>query len=169
MKTYYLIFFLCLCSCSTLKENMIVNGNKNDAIENAILDFVHTEKKLLKCDKVFSISAEEYQDNTVITILGNLTRILLIIEENGSYNYCLFPTRLIETHDKLFFWYDETKSVTDTIINTLCKYNLVDTVDIYSGTIIFDDAKKAAAYYFCKNNLSEYRKIVTNRGSKWHK
>jgi hypothetical protein len=148
---------------------MIINGEQNEAIQNAILDFIYTEKKILKYDKVFSISTKEDKDNISVSILGISTPISLIIEEDGSYNYCLFPTMLIETNGKLFLGYDETKNVTDTIINTLYRYNLIDTMSVYTVTMIIDDTKKGVDYYFCKNNLSKYKKVITNKAMGYYK
>ena len=50
MKRYfYLIFLLSLSACGTSqKENMVTIGGVDDAINNAIIDFTHTEKRLLK-------------------------------------------------------------------------------------------------------------------------
>ena len=163
MNKYYWIFLLFLYGCSTFKENMTVNGSKNDAIMNAVLDFIHTEKNLLKEDKVFSTRTEEDINYISVSILGTDSPISFIIERDGSYSYRSFPTMLIETDGKLFFWRDKTKSVTDTIISTLYRYNFVDTVDMFilNITVRSNDAKKAAHYYFCKNNLSKYQKIIT--------
>jgi len=166
-KIYYLILCLFLCGCSALKKNMIVNGSENDAINNAILDFVHTEKKLLKYDRVFNISTEINKDNIIVTIVGEPSAVSFIIEEDSSCSYRAFPTMLVEANDRLFLWDDETKNVTDTIINTLNKYNLIDTMDNTIGRyhikVITDDGKRVAHYYFCKNNLSKYKKVITRR------
>jgi hypothetical protein len=190
---------------------MVANGNKYDAIKNAVFDFIHTESKLLKDDKTFFIQTENVEDyigvsimgdpnkvsliaefvdsiknnmvaiigeaksilvidtinnDTVLCITGNDTHSNLWINNNKvSYSYRAFPTGLIERNEKLFFWYDETKSVTDTIISTLYKHNFVDTmiVNVYIPDRIINDAKKGANYYFCKNDLTKYKKIVTSR------
>ena len=31
------------------------------------------------------------------------------------------------------------------------------------------EKKKGALYYFCKNNLKNYKKVVTNRAMGWYK
>jgi hypothetical protein len=210
MNRYFLIFLLLLCGCSTLKESMVVNGNKDDAIKNAIFDFIHTESKLLKDDKTFFIHTENVEGYIGVRIMGDPNKISLIVdivdniknntivrvgvsnsisvidtidndtvyqiigEDNPviwlnknkvSVSYRAFPTGVMERNGKLFFWYDETQSVTDTIINTLYKYNFVDTmiVNMYIPDRIINDAKKGADYYFCKDNLSKYKKVITNR------
>jgi len=139
---------------------MVINGNENDAIRNAIFDFTHTEIKLLKDDKTFFIYAKNIDDKIVVNIIGDPNPISFIIEEDGSYSYRAFPTMLVETNGKLFFWYDKTKNVTDTIINTLYKYNFVDTmiVNAYIPEHSINDAKKSVVYYFCKDDLRNYKK-----------
>jgi hypothetical protein len=196
---------------------MVVNGNENDAIKNAVFDFIHTESKLLKNDKKFYIYTENVESNIGVTIMGDPDKISLIVDfidsiENnmviciGEYNsflfidtvdndtilhmtdddyhpilwlnkdkvsisYRAFPTGLLESNGKLFFWYDKTKSVTDTIINTLYKYNFVDTMIVNTyipgGTI--NHAKKGANYYFCRSDLSKYRKVVTDKAIGYYK
>lgn len=171
MNRFYLIYILLLCSCTTLKDNMIVNGNENDAILNAIFDFTHTENRLLKEDRTFLVSIDNVEDNIVVGIIGDPNTILLITEENGSYSYRAFPTMLVETKGRLFFWYDKSKNVTDTIINTLYKHNFVDTmvVNAYIPDRIINDTKKGAVYYFCKNDLSNYKKTASSTLTKYYK
>jgi hypothetical protein len=219
MNRYYLIILLLLCGCATLKkENMAVNGSANDAINNAIFDFIHTEKRLLKDDNTFLVSADTVERNiAAITIIGNPNKITLIADfadsikkntvarfdeyknvsvidtinndtifritgdndhpslwinkDKVSYNYRAFPTMLIETDGKLFFWYDKTKNVTDTIINTLYRYNFVDTmiVNAYIPEHSINDAQKGIVYYFCENNLRNYKKTGSNTLTKHYK
>ncbi len=172
MNRYCLILLLLLCGCITpKKKNMVVNGNENDAICNAILDFTHTEKRLLKNDNTFAVSVDTIKGNIVVTIIGDPNAILLITEEDGNYNYRAFPTMLVETSGKLFFWYDNKKNVTDTIINTLYKYNFVDTmiVNAYIPDRIINDAKQGVIYCFCKNDLSNYKKTSSNTLTKYYK
>ena len=150
---------------------MVINGNENNAIMNAIFDFIHTENKLLQDDKTFFIYTKNVEDKIGVSIMGDPNTILLIIEEDGSYSYRAFPTMLYETNGKLFFWYDDTKSVTDTIINTLYQYNFVDTmiVNAYIPESTINEVKKGANYYFCKNDLSNYKKIITNKSIEYYK
>lgn len=171
MNRYYLILVLLLCGCTTLKESMAIEGTVNDAINNAIRDFVHTENKLLKDDNMFLVSANTLKDNIVVTIIGDANTVLLIMEEDSSYSYRAFPTMLVEIDGKLFFWYDETKNVTESIISTLYKYNFVDTmiVNAYIPDRIFDDSKKSIVYCFCRNNLSNYKKRKGNTLTKHYK
>jgi len=217
MNRFYLICILLLCSCATLKENMVVNGNENDAIRNAIFDFTNTEKRLLKDDKTFLVSADNVEGSIIVNIIGDPNKISLIAEfvdstknnmvarigedksvlvidtinndtvlcitgdddypilwinnDKVSYSYRAFPTMLVETNGKLFFWYDKTKNVTDTIINTLYKYNFVDTmiVNAYIPDRIINDAKKGVVYYFCENDLSNYKKTGSNTLTKYYK
>jgi hypothetical protein len=165
MNRCFFIGILLLCACSTSKVdkvNMVVNGDENDAIMNAVFDFIHTENKLLKDDKTFLVYTENIEDKIGVSIMGDPNSILFIIEEDGSRSYRAFPTMLFEADEKLFFWYDETKSVTDAIINTLYKYNFVDTmiVNVYIPERTISEVKKGADYYFCRSDLSNYKKTA---------
>lgn len=164
MNRCFFIYILLLCSCVTLKKNVAVNGNENDAIRNAIFDFIHTENSLLKDDNTFLITTDTIENYITVMIIGDPNAVLLIIEEDGSCSYRAFPTMLVEANGKLFFWYDKTKNVTDTIVNTLYKYNFVDTmvVNKYIPNRLINDAKKSVIYYFRKNDLSIYKKTSSN-------
>lgn len=218
MNRYYLIFLLLLCGCTTLKkENMVVYGSENDAINNAIFDFIHTEKRLLKDDNTFLVSARNVEGKIVLTIIGDPNKISLIADfddrikrntvarydeyksvsvidtisndtifcitsnndhqslwinkDKVSYSYRAFPTMFVEADGKRFFWYDKTKNVTEAIINTLYRYNSVDTmiVNAYIPEHSINDAKKGVVYYFCENNLRNYKKTGSNTLTKYYK
>ena len=104
-------------------------------------------------------------------IIGDPNTVLLIGEEDGTYDYRAFPTMLVEIDGKMFFWYDEEKSTTDTIINTLYRHNFVDTmiVNAYIPDRIINDAKRGVVYYFCKNDLINYKKTGSNTLTKSYK
>lgn len=77
------------------------------------------------------------------------------------------PSRYIEKNGKLFFWWDDDYSLTENTLAVFNKYNLLQ--GDKNGTIkvpdsIIDDAEKAAHYYFCKEDLSKYKRVITNKG-----
>ncbi|MEO6630363.1 MAG: hypothetical protein ABIN13_01535 [Mucilaginibacter sp.] len=74
------------------------------------------------------------------------------------------PSRFIEQNEKLFIWRDEHFQLTDGTINILDKYHLIrrgGPGDWISGG--GDESKKGADYYFCRSNLTVYKKKITNR------
>jgi hypothetical protein len=76
------------------------------------------------------------------------------------------PSRHIVIDGKLFYWYDDNYPLTEEMLAVLWKYNLL--CDDREGKIGIpdfstDDSQKGADYYFCKNNLSHYKRVITNR------
>jgi hypothetical protein len=129
-----------------------------DSIKNNMVRHIGEYNSVLITDTTDS--------ETVLRMTGDENHPTLWLNKNKVfYSYRAFPTMLVETNGKLFFWYDDTKNVTDTIINTLYKYNFVDTmiVNAYIPDRIINDAKKGADYYFCKSDLSKYKKVITNK------
>ena len=82
------------------------------------------------------------------------------------------PSRYIIKDGKLFYWFDDSYPLTQGMLDLLWKYNLLQDDD--GGLIIFldnpiNDSKKGADYYFCKNDLSKYKRVVTNIGLGYYK
>ncbi len=166
MNKYILILlsFQFLLSCSSLKENVVYEDYKSYAINNAVNDFIDTERKLLKKDEVFYIQLIEETDIVIVSIVGTPNSVILTIEEDGSLNYNAFPTVILEKNDKLFCWHDEEKKMSDTIISTLNEYDFIDTIMLEVGIPKreVDDKKKGVNYFYCKNNFSKFKKVKTN-------
>ncbi len=79
--------------------------------------------------------------------------------ENLSDFYAqILPSRFVLKEGKLFFWHDEHFPITNETFILLQKYNLLTTSPDYS----YDDIQKGADYYFCKNNLSVFKRVTTN-------
>jgi hypothetical protein len=171
MKTRYLIIisvFLCV-SCSSWKEGLISQGSQNDAVLNAIHDFLHTENQRKKYN-VFSVYLTNINDDLLsLNIGGNMNPILVVTEDRVKYSYDAFPTCIYEQDGKLFYWDDSTKVVTDDVIATFRRYNLVDTAitNTYIPDMIIDDSGKGVGYFFCRNNLLRYKKVHSNK--EWYK
>ena len=182
MRAYKLLFLLAIHilfeSCATWKGFLVSEGNFNDAVNNVITDFLHTTK-LSKTDTIFSVSFSEYENiiydhesNKVIFIPKNEDIIILSIsgagdkiypsEKNkiGTYDE-IFPTQYTIRDEKLFYWSDTTQVITQEIISVLERYNHIDfdwrkEYDI--PPLGINDGGEAIVYYFCKNNLTSYKK-----------
>jgi len=162
MKKYSLLIFfsLILSSCSTWKKELYQIGNNEIAIKNAIIDFYHTSY-LVKRDKVFHIYSKEYNSGIVgISIIGNINKTYIV---NGSIEGRI-EDQYIEYKGKLFCWYDDKKGRDPSIIKKLSEYKVIDSVKVLTEDMgyIRDDSKKAANYYFCKDNLLIYKKETTS-------
>ena len=156
---------------------MITEGDKNDAILNAILDFTHS-KKLFKQDSVFYVTVEyplysykklfdgeysyqivrdeSYQNIIGISISGDSKSAF--IEHSELSKYERMPSRYIIFQEKLFLWYDENQALTQKTIDVLSKFNLLKNED--EAMFVIDHSKKVAQYYFCKNDLTKYKRRI---------
>lgn len=186
MKIGYLglfLFFL-FCSCSTFKNELVQTGGQEEAVQNAILDFSNTSH-LYKIDMVFSISYNEefykmnfngsewvreslYKELTIVSISANYNKILLPNNAKVGEKNVKMPTRYIEKDGKLFYWWDSKYPLTQKALDVFNKYDLLvkDNID---GLIEFydfeiDDNQKGVDYYFCRDDLTRYKKVVTNKG-----
>lgn len=162
--TYFIIvFILLLGSCSSWKTVLVSEGTRNDAIKNAIYDFLNTGKKNKK-DSVFYVYTENISQEILgVNILGTYDKVLISTEDSITFSYSGLPTEYFEKEDKLFYWHDSTKAVTDDLISTFMKYDLIDTmiVNVYIPPRHIDHSKKGVDYYFCESNLLKYKKVRT--------
>ena len=182
MRTYKLLFLLAIPilfqNCATWKGTLVSSGDLNDAVNNAITDFLHTAK-LSKKDTIFSISFSEYEDviynrenNEVIYTPTREDRLIISVgkaedkiyprEENkvGTYDK-VFPTRYTIRDGKLFYWSDTTQVITQEIISVLKRYNHIDfdwRKEYDLPPLWHNDGGGGVVYYFCKNNLTNYKK-----------
>ena len=179
-------------SCAPFKGNSFrkelnQTGDKKEVIQNAILDFSNNGK-LYKKDSVFIVSyldtvhkmalkklddrnyswnkGEAYKDIVAVNIIVSYDQFLLT-EDVKVGSKGVLPSRYIEKDDKLFFWWDDDYPLNEKTLDVFHKYNLLQ--DDKGGTIKYldftiDDAQKGADYYFCKNDLTKYKKVITNIG-----
>lgn len=155
--------------CSTAKKAFVKSGDSlDDAIQTAILNF-STIRKLYKKDSVFSVGISELVNNKDLIVVGvrKNNRKLLLTKDAKVGSKGKLPSRYIEKDGKLFFWWDDNYPLTEDALAIFNKYNLLQ--DDKDGAIkiadfIIDDAQKAAHYYFCKNDIFSYKRVITNKG-----
>ena len=168
------------------------------AIHNAILDFSNS-CRLYKKDSIFSVrfvdsvfslafdygeyrwSRDKFYDDLVFVTIsahrigefcGECCDKFLYTKETTVGSKGKLPSRYVEKDGKLFYWWDNDYPLTEAMLAILWKYNLLcdDTeglIGIPDFTI--DERQKGAHYYFCKNNLSKYKRILTNIGEGYYK
>jgi hypothetical protein len=139
---------------------MVSNGNSDTVFKNAIVDFYHTSS-LARKNSTFSIYKREYDSGVIgVSILSNDNKIYVLYNSPQSK----IPDRYIEYNNKLFYWYDNEKDKDPNIVKKLSEYKIIDSLQILTEEMSYkrDDAKKATQYYFCKNNLLEYKKEETS-------
>lgn len=192
-KIIYLFSLLLILGCSSLKNAVMTKGENSQevAIHNAILDF-STNCNLFKKDSVFSVSFRDsvFNEGTFVRVdektykdgrthewkRGALYDGIVSVEISASgYQYyyseetkAKLPSRYIIKDGKLLYWWDNNYPVTEEMIAVLWKYNCLQT-DLIIPEHSIDDSRKGANYYFCKNNLSKYKRLITNIGMGYYK
>jgi hypothetical protein len=186
----YVIFTMVLTfACFTIKAQLsqakVSNIKESDrAIPIAVHDFLKT--KLIKKDSVFIVTlydtlyhaavdtisknsyaykrGQAYPNIVAVDIIGWPDKFFLDTTVDLS-NQKGIPSRFIELNGKLFVWWDTHYQLMDSAIQIFDKYHIIgrgghnDWYKFMPGT---DDAKKSGQYYFCRTNLSVYRKKITN-------
>jgi len=174
------------CCTPKLKTGLVQFDNRYDAVKNAIIDF-SSKPKLYRKSLVFQVtpldtlhknilrvlddgtsewvSGEAYEGIIAVGISANDNKFLVSSKDSIGSKTGL-PSRFIERDGKLFFWFDREFSMTQETLSILKKYNLlVDDEDgkIFELDYITDDAQKGVTFYFCRNDLTKYKKVITNR------
>ena len=183
---FSILALLLVNSCASLK-GLNQSGGKREVIQNAILDFSNTTN-LYKKDSVFSISYQDtlykmtleelddgtskwvrdgiYEGVTAVSISANDNKFLLSSDTKiGSKGK--LPSRFIEKEGRVFFWWDDDYLLTKEALAVFKKYNLLQDDEgglITVSDFAIDDAQKGAHYYFCEDNISKYKRIITNKG-----
>ena len=157
---FYCIAIFLLIGCASVKNT---EAKKNiDPIHIAINDFIRSPKpKNFWGKKTIYIHMHDVNDSIVGFILLHTENKELIKEgENivGTYQ-TYFPTDYLEKGNKLFYWNDSTKAVTQEILDKLYQYNILEILSPES--VYVTSHQKCFVYYFCKNNFSKFERIIS--------
>lgn len=162
-----------LTACASYKESLVKVGDHSDAINNAIIDFSNTTKLYSK-NRIFNASLYESQDEDLLIVRIGINNMKLLLTDKVEVGKIggKIPTMFIEQEMKLFFWYDDNYPLTKEALEIYAKYDLLQ--DDENGVIkipamVINDSQKAAHYYFCKENLRSYKKVITNRAIGYYK
>lgn len=164
-KTLIAIVLLFCISCSSTRN--INNEENSDPIRIATTDFIKNSK-LRKNSNIFSLEVLIDNDSILgIRISPSPYKISIteVVKIDSYSDY--FPTDYEERAGKLFYWNDSSRVVTSEILDVLERYNHID----YSNNTIFviDEKKKGAHYYFCKSDLSKFKRVETSVAMGWYK
>ncbi|RNC85963.1 MAG: hypothetical protein ED557_04130 [Balneola sp.] len=177
MGTYHTRKLLMICllvfGCNTTKPfevELIRDGGKEEAIENAILDFSNTTKMYNKY-QVFRVNIK-YLDayNGLILVMINENFIYLLeTEETVPGSIGKMPSRFIEKDGKLFLWWDNDYALTAEALAVYEKYDILQ--DDENGLLKLPEIDirvksdgKSVRYFFCEDDLTKYKKVVSDRG-----
>ncbi|WP_163213728.1 hypothetical protein [Bacteroides sp. 519] len=179
---YSLLLLLVLISCTS---KSLKQGEKETTINNAISDFLETEKDFLR-DKVFGVFYYDtigriayekvdsmhyrpyrtvtYEDKVAVTIYPTYYQYPQL--PTDSFPEAGAPTRYYIKDNKLFYWYDEDYPLTKEMVDVLKSYNLIyyitETIPD-SLTIVVPYNDNGVDYFFCRKNLSKFTKITTDK------
>jgi len=175
-------FFL-MESCGSFKKELFQTGGKEEAIKNAILDFSNTSS-LYKKDTVFSVSfqdplyrmvLERIDDGNSEWVEGKPYKGVIGISISADENKIFLPkdakvgskgklpSRYVEKEGKLFYWWDDNYPLKEEALAIFHKYNILQPDKISALDFSINDAQKGLHYFFCKNDLSAYKKVTTNK------
>lgn len=190
MKIYltYLIIFCMLESCASNKILYNKTGGREEAIQNAITDFSNTNK-IRKDDSVFLVTfydtiyrmvLESVDSNNARWVRGEIINNIVAVDILGANGFQFLltknskigskgklPSRVFKKNGKLFYWWNDDNALTEETLEMLKQYHLLK--DDSAGKITFiyyptDDRKKGAHYYFCRYDLSNFKRINTWKG-----
>jgi hypothetical protein len=160
---------LFLIGCKAIKKvSVSTEKEQTDVIQIAITSF-YTTCSLFRKDSVFQISTRESSNdkNILIVSIGRNNTKMLLSSDVKIGSKGKIASKYLEREGKLFYWWDDNYPLTNEAFAIFGKYNLLQ--DDEGGMIKFpdnflDEKQKYAFYYFCKNNLAIYKRVITNKG-----
>jgi hypothetical protein len=164
-----MLLIIMVGSCTTYRSSLVVKGRRNEAIQNAIIIFLHSGGKLMKKDTVFSIHTKGFGDTLIgVDIFGQNNKLLPGPQTKIGTNQPGFPTNYIEKNGKLFYWYDEQGVITPDLVAMLSKYKRIDSLNVNGFVGIpkhsIDESKKGTNYFFCTCDLRKYKRDRSSIG-----
>lgn len=169
--------------CSGMSQPVMLESTTLDiARENAISDFLKC--RLSRKSSVFSVSMYERGTHDRYEIVDDIIVVLISPIENTEPYYRItlvdtlgstrLPTRHIIKNGKLFYWHDPDFGLTEEVINAFLEFNLAQPINISDLSMLlgyegYYGNTEAAQYYFCKNDLSNYKRVITGIAPGWYK
>ncbi len=183
MKKILALLIFTAFICSAMNPPVVPHiAAHNDAIEIAITDFLKCS--LRKKYSAFYVSIYDRGEYDRYEISDNLIVISILPSETSAPQYYITPidtigsTRLPTRHlikdGKLFYWHDSDYGLTEETIRVFREYNLADQYensrldDIFGQEVYGDDFAKSAQYYMCKNDPTNYKRVITNIATGWY-
>ena len=178
-----------IISCATYKKDLYHgNGTLEQARMNAIIDFAATyktpqyflkERKGKPFDVFWAVEYEKAKDTMPETYIFSLYpdrqgHISLRAKDIIGKTTDWFPTKYKEINGKLFLWHDSLVPLSKKVIEIIHSYGVLDSTDVkmdlgmlpddFEDTrmVRMDDGLKGVDYYFCKDDISKYKKVKTS-------
>ncbi len=164
----WIVLFFIIEGCHSGRNITVPGSGQDRAIEAVILNFSKISR-LYKTDSIFSIRAEHLPNNNDILVVSIIRAggKLLLKKDYKAGTKGKLPSRYVVKDGKLFYWWDDDIVLTEEALAIFGKYNLLQ--DDENGLIqvpfhTLDDTQRGAHYYFCKDNFSINKRIITNIG-----
>jgi len=186
LAPFHLLAVALIFNCASSKREFFKTGNQDAAIQNAILDFSNNTS-LHRRDSVFSVNYVDTlyrmvlnkSNGNYIWVNGQVYLQLVAVGIRSNSNHFpltasttigsrgKLPSRFLEKDGRLFFWWDNEYPLTEEALAAYKRYGLL--FDNRGGVttmpdFVNDDEKKGAHYYFCRGDLTKYKRVVTNKG-----
>ncbi|HTE00049.1 MAG TPA: hypothetical protein VK668_12225 [Mucilaginibacter sp.] len=133
------------------------------------ISFYDTVSKLklkkIKDNNYKWVRGKVYPDIIAVNILPDSNRFFLDTTIATAQNKGV-PSQCIEQNGKLFFWYDKQYPLTNNTIKLLDKYHRLwrgASINAEDHPFAINELAQSIQYYFCKSNLSVFKKVITNR------
>lgn len=182
-----LLFGSSFYNCSIYKNQLFKGeGGIEQARMNVIIDFISTYKTPRNYLKeregkpfdvfVLDRRKQSNEDLYVFTVLPEYQEITLNPEDDlGKVPKSYFPNKFVVEEDKLFLWHDSVTPLQKELLNVMDEFGALDSIDVKrelgllpddyedTRTVIIDDGLKGVTYFICKDNIENYKKVVTNK------
>lgn len=182
-KLLLIIFFVALCCSATRPIERGKYATNDVVIETAIEDFLRCKSS--KDHNVFSILINFHSEHSPYKIEDDIVTLSILPKETTDPQYYItlvdtlgstrLPTRHVIKDGKLFYWHDPDYGLTKETIEAFLEFNLAERLEISDLSFLLgqevygDERTKAAQYYFCKNDLTNYKRVITNIAIGWYK
>jgi len=144
-----------------------IHNSRVKLLETAVNNFLGC--KLSKIHDIFRVGFSEnifryeanYDDISSLYIVPSY--FTYHITPSDTIGSTELPTRHLIKDGKLFYWYDEYYGLTEEFVNAFSNFGIIDTIESGFRYNFRDKVEnpKIATYFFCKNDLSKYKRVIT--------
>lgn len=163
-----LVTFLSSCQIFNAKydwrSEMHVSGGKEEAMDNAINDFMHSCRHRKKNDK-FVVASTDLADKNALVVTIIVYDFFIYkaksISDTSYYQYLPLPYTVIDSN--LFYTFEYNEIPTQDEIETLLDFGLIkvdSTLSMGMPTLFNNHKGNFIKYYFCKKDLSIYERYT---------
>lgn len=163
--------FLILCSCATSKwkNALMSSGTLDDAVNNAVTDFMHTSK-FVDADSTFVVVA--YTGGGPI-LVGISPAYRIYPPERADSGLVTCDKKVINkyasTVGKNFYWWDTTQLITPELIDVFRRFGDIDfswREDYFIVPPGVNKGETFEVYLFCRDNFRDYKKTKARKANR---